>query len=85
LLRKRAPPHAKLLVYTLCIKSQIRYPAGLAPWSLSQYQELDQIPNSLLRQIYGLRRTFAAFLIYAPHEVGVCGEHRISNAAQLQK
>jgi hypothetical protein len=31
--------HAKLLVYTLCLKSQIRHPAGLAPWTLAQYQD----------------------------------------------
>jgi hypothetical protein len=31
LARKIGPPSAKRLVYNLCVKSQIRYPAGLAP------------------------------------------------------
>jgi hypothetical protein len=82
---KVAPPSAKRMVYALCVKSQIRYPAGLAPWTLIQYQELDWIPNALHRQIYGLRRTFLGDLIYAPHSMGGCGEMRISDSAQLQK
>jgi hypothetical protein len=85
LTRKLAPPAAKKLVYTLCIKSQVRYPAGLAPWTTSQYQALDKVPAELFRQIYGLRRTFPSALIYAPENVGGCGEARISDAAQLQK
>jgi hypothetical protein len=48
----------KKLVYNLCLKSQIRYPAGLAPWTSDQYYTLDRIPTALLRQIYGLRRTW---------------------------
>ncbi len=50
LMRKIAPPSAKRLVYNLCIKSQIRYPAGLAPWTTHQYLELDRTPAALLRQ-----------------------------------
>ncbi len=83
--RKQAPPQAKLLVYTLCLISQICYPAGLASCTLARYQKLDWTPNPLLRKIYGLRRTFPTYLIYAPLEFGGCGEHRISDAAQLQK
>ena len=85
LARKVAPPAAKRLVYALCLKSQIRYPAGLAPWSTHQYLQLDRIPAALLRNIYGLRRTFPADLIYAPETMGGCGESRISDTAQLQK
>jgi hypothetical protein len=84
LTRKVAPPSAKRLVYTFCIKSQLRY-AGLAPWTPHQYSELDKIPAPLLRHIYGLRRTFPADLIYAPETVGGCGESRLSDIAQLQK
>ena len=62
--RKLAPPDVKHLVYTLSVKAQIRYPAGLAPWTLQQYQLLDKKPTSLLRQVYGLRRTFPTALIY---------------------
>ncbi len=79
LARKVAPPAAKRLVYSLCLKSQIRYPAGLAPWTTKQYLELDRIPTELLRQIYGLRRTSPQELIYAPENVGGCGETRISD------
>ncbi len=43
---KAAPPAAKRLVYSLCIKSQIRYPAGLAPWTTAQFLELDRIPRN---------------------------------------
>ncbi len=70
-----------------CIQSlcQIQYPAGLAPWTTSQYQELDKTPAELLRQIYGLRRTFPSDIISAPEDLGGCGETRISDAAQLQK
>lgn len=85
LARKIAPPSAKQMVYALCINSQIRYPAGLAPWTPAQYRKVDTAPAELLRQIYGLRRTFPTDLIYAPEEVGRCGELRISDAAQLQK
>ncbi len=85
LTRKVVPPAAKRLVYSLCLKSQIRYPAGLAPWTSAQYQELDRIPAELFRNIYGLRRTFPSSLIYAPEAIGGCGESRISDAAQLQK
>jgi hypothetical protein len=70
LTRKVAPPAAKRLVYSLCIKSQIRYLAGLAPWTMAQYQELDKTPAELFRQIYGLRRTFPSDLIYAPEDLG---------------
>jgi hypothetical protein len=63
----------------------MRYRAGLAPWSPTQYDTLDKIPAPLLRQIYGLRRTFPADLIYAPEDVGGCGESRLSDIAQLQK
>jgi hypothetical protein len=66
-------------------QAQIRYPAGLAPWTMAQYQELDTIPATLLRQVYGLRRTFPSDLIYAPEDMGGCGESRISDAAQEQK
>jgi hypothetical protein len=83
--RKHAPPDAKRLVYTLSIKSQVRYPAGLAPWNLHQYHTLDRTPTSLLRQIYGLRSTFPTALIYTPISMGGCGEERISDSAQLQK
>jgi hypothetical protein len=62
--RKLAPPDVKLLVYTLSIKAQIRYPAGLAPWTLQQYRLLNIKPTSLLRQVYDLRRTFPTALIY---------------------
>jgi hypothetical protein len=83
---KIALPAAKRLVYyALCLKSQIRYPAGLAPWSTLQYLELDRVPSALLRNIYGLRRSFPADLIYAPENAGGCGESRISDTAQLQK
>ena len=85
LTRKVAPAAAKQMVYTLCIKSQIRYPAGLAPWTLQQYHDLDRAPTALLRHIYGLRRTFPTDLIYSPVEIGGCGEMRLSDAAQLQK
>lgn len=61
-----APPAAKRIVYTLCIKSQIRYPAGLAPWTLQQYQDLYRAPMALLRHIYGLRRNFPTSLFYSP-------------------
>lgn len=70
LARKIAPPAANRLVYNLCIKSQICYPAGLDAWTPLQYQELDKTPAELLRQIYGLRRTFPSYLIYAPEELG---------------
>ena len=73
LARKVAPPAAKKLVYNLCLKSQMRYPAGLAPWTPQQYDELDKVPTALLRQIYGLRRCFPTDLIYAPEDVGGCG------------
>ncbi len=56
LMRRVALPSAKKLVYTLCLKSQIRYSAGL--------------PTALFRQIYGLRRCFPADLIYAPRTWG---------------
>jgi hypothetical protein len=85
LLRRVAPADAKKLVYTLCIKPQIRYPAGLAPWTMIQYRELDNAATTLLRHIYGLRRTFPVDLIYAPIDSGGCGESRISDAAQIQK
>ncbi len=39
----------------------------------------------MLRQIYCLRRTFPPDLIYAPENLGGCGETRISDGAQLQK
>ncbi len=53
LAQKFAPPAAKRLVYNLCLKSQIRYSAGLlAPWTTTQYQELDRIPTALLRLIH---------------------------------
>lgn len=52
--RKVAPPAAKRLVYTLSIKFQIRYPAGLAPWTLQQYLDLDRAPTAFLRHIYGV-------------------------------
>lgn len=71
-------------MYALCLKSQIRYPAGLVPWTPHQYRELDKAPAELLRQIYGLRRTFPTDLIYAPEDVGGCGESRISDATQLR-
>jgi hypothetical protein len=86
LTRKAAPPATKRLVYFLCVKSQIRYPAGLAPWTPTQYQELDRVPAELFfRNIYGLRRTAPTALIYAPQAVGGCGELRINDVAQLQK
>jgi hypothetical protein len=85
LTRKVASPAAKRVVYTLCIKSQVRYPAGLAPWTLQQYLDLDRAPTALLRHIYGLRRSFPTDLIYSPVNLGGCGETRISDAAQLQK
>lgn len=83
--KRTAPPEAKKIVYLLCIKSQIRYPAGLAPWTINQYRKLDKAASSLLRHIYGLRRTFPGSLIYAPLEMGGCGETRISDTAQIQK
>jgi hypothetical protein len=52
---------------------------------MAQYQKLDKIPAALLRQIYGLRRTFPSDLIYAPEEMGGSRESRISDAAQMQK
>ncbi len=79
-----APTDVKLMVYTLSIKSQIRYPAGLAPWTPAQYQLLDKKPTSLLRQIYGLWHTFPTALIYTPTSLGGCGEERISDTSQLQ-
>jgi hypothetical protein len=85
LTRKAAPPAAKRLVYTLCIKSQVRYPAGLAPWTTLQYQALDNTGGTLPPHIYGLQRTSPPDLIYAPENVGGCGETRISDNAQLQK
>ncbi len=64
------------------LKSQIRYPAaGLAPWTLAQYQDLDRTPNPPTLT----NRILPTYLIYAPLKVGGCGEHRISDAAQLQK
>jgi hypothetical protein len=71
--RKTSPPSAKRLIYNVCVKSKIRYSAGLAPWTTTQYQELDKTPAELLRQIYGLRRTFPSDLIYAPENLGGCG------------
>lgn len=85
LTRKVAPPAAKKLIYNLCLKSQMRYPAGLAPWTPQQYDDLDKVPTVLLRQIYGLRRCFPTDLLYAPSDVGGCGESRLSDVAQLQK
>jgi hypothetical protein len=85
LAHKIAPLAAKRMIYNLCLKSQIRYPAGLAPWTTQQYIELDKIPTALLRQVYGLRRCFPIDLIYVPEEVGGCGETRISDTAQLHK
>ena len=83
--KRTAPPDAKKLVYLLCIKSQIRYPAGLAPWTLDQYRKLDKAATGLHRHIYGLRQTFPGGLIYAPIEMGGCGEMRINDIAQMQK
>lgn len=85
LTRKVAPPAAKKLVYSLCLKSQIRYPAGLAPWTPHQYEDLDRAPTELFRHIYGLRRTYPTDLIYSPIQLGGCGESRLSDTAQLQK
>jgi hypothetical protein len=63
----------------------MRYPAGLAPWTPKQYDDLDKVPTALLRQIYGLRRCFPTDLLYAPEDIGGCGESRLSDVAQLQK
>jgi hypothetical protein len=66
LLLRHAPPSVKKMVLTLCILPCIRYPAGLAPWTLQQYRDLDKIPYQLHKQIYGLRLTFPQALIYTP-------------------
>jgi hypothetical protein len=85
LMRKVAPLAAKKLVYSLCLKSQIRYSAGLAPWTPQQYDALDRAPTELFRHIYGLRRTYPSDLIYFSVQLGGCGESRLSDTAQLQK
>jgi hypothetical protein len=59
-LLRHVPPPVKKMVFTLCILPCIRYPAGLAPWTLQQYRDLEKIPYQLLKQIYGLRLTFSA-------------------------
>ncbi len=63
LTRKVVPPAAKKLVSSLCLQSQIRYPARLAPLTTQQYDELDRAPTELFRHIYGLRRTYPTDLI----------------------
>lgn len=73
------------MVFILCILPCIRYPAGLAPWTLQQYQDLDKIPYQLLKQIYGLRYTFLQALIYTPVALGGCEEKSISDSIQLTK
>ncbi len=50
-----------------------------------QYYALDKIPTALFRQIYGLRRCFPTDLIYAPEDMGGCGNSRLSDIAKLQK
>ncbi len=80
-----ARPTSKRLVYNLCLKSRIRYSAGQAPLITRQYKKLDRVPPALLRQIYELRRTFPAHLIYAPKDMGSCDESQLSNTPQLQK
>jgi hypothetical protein len=50
-----------------------------------QYNKLDKILAALFHQIYGLRRTYPSALIYAPEDMGECGESRISDIAQIQK
>lgn len=84
LTRKVAPTSAKRIVNMLCLKSQIRYPAGLALGR--QHNKMHWIrPTPLFGQIYGLRQSFPVDLIYAPEDVGGCGESRLSDIAQLQK
>jgi hypothetical protein len=85
LLLRHAPPPVKHMVYTLCILPCIRYPAGLAPWTLQQYRDLDKIPYQLFKQIYGLRLTFPLSLIYTPIALGGCGAKSISDSIQLTK
>ncbi len=85
LLLRHAPPPVKKMVFTLCILPCIRYPAGLAPWTLQQYRNLDKIPYQLLKQVYGLRLTFPQALIYAPTALGGCGAKSISDSIQLTK
>lgn len=80
-----ARPTSKRLVYNLCLKSRIRYSAGHTPLITRQYKKLDRVPPALLRQIYELRRTFPAHLIYAPKDIDGCGESQLSNTPQLQK
>jgi hypothetical protein len=85
LLLRHAPPNIKRLIFILCILPCIRYPAGLAPWTLQQYRDLDKIPYQLLKQIYGLRHTFPQALIYTPVALGGCGGKSISDSIQLTK
>jgi hypothetical protein len=85
LLLRHAPPSVKKMVFNLCILPCIRYPAGLAPWTLQQYRDLDKIPYQLHKQIYGLRLTFPQALIYTPVALGGCGEKPISDSIQLSK
>jgi hypothetical protein len=70
ILLRHAPPSVKKMVFTICILPCIRYPAGLAPWTLQQYRDLDKIPYQLHKQIYGLRLTFPQALIYTPVALG---------------
>jgi hypothetical protein len=42
-------------------------------------------PRPYFVRYNGLRRSFPADLIYAPDDVGGCGESRLSDIAQLQK
>ncbi len=85
LLLRHAPPQVKKMVFNLCILPCIRYPAGLAPWNLQQYRNLDKIPYQLLKQIYGLRLTFPLALIYTPDALGGCEAKSISDSIQLTK
>lgn len=64
-------PATKRLVCSLCLKSQIRYPARLAPWTSKQYLELTRVPAELLRP--------PPELIYAPENVGGCTEMEVSS------
>ena len=69
----------------MCLRPRIRYIASLAPWTLQQHQNIDKVPYQALCQIYGLRRGFPLALLYAPINVGGCGEIKFSDEVNSMK
>jgi hypothetical protein len=85
LIHRNAPSSAKKMVHTLCLRPKIRYIAALSPWTLQQYQKVDQVPYQLFCQIYGLRRGFPLALIYTPIAMRGCGDTKLSDEADSMK